>query len=128
MIFSALNAGNPSQGGFGKEWYLLRLLKVLWLSFPQANLSEIVRTPRVNVSILRGQLDTHCQNMILSECHLLHMNLMSYEVVKQVGSLGITPRARGVCLPDHKELPVTGDQADRFLGGLDVDHLTSDIF
>ena len=80
------------------------------------------------MSILRGQLDTDYQNMILSECHLLHVNLMSDKVVKQAGSLGVTFRALGMGLTDNKELPVTGDQADRFLGGLDVDHLAPDIF
>jgi hypothetical protein len=127
MIFSTLNAGNTSQRRFGKEGDLLRLLKVLWLSFPQANLSEIICTPRVNVSILRGQLGTHCEDMILTEGHLLHMNLMSDKVVEQGGSLGFTNRARGVCLTYNKELPVASDQADGFLGGLDVDHLAPDI-
>ena len=79
------------------------------------------------MSILRVQLSTHYENMILSEGHLLHMNLMSDKVVEQGGSLGFTTRASGVCLTYNKELPVASDQADGFLGGLDVDHLAPDI-
>lgn len=80
------------------------------------------------MSILRCQLNSDCEDMILSESHLLYMNLMSDKVVKQNGSLAITSRGRSLCFTDNIELTITSDQADRFLRGLDVYHLAPDIF
>ena len=59
-------------------------------------------------------METHCEDMRLTESHLLDRDLLPNEKVLKLRAPARFCLSR-MRLPDDKELTLTGNQADRFL-------------